>query len=169
MSFLLWKMQSKVSSAYSLVGISALMRKNCRWWSLLWVYEKMWESCRKAHLHPWDHTSSLPPPQGSFNVSFPSQSLICLWGWEQSSPVSTAYALLKVSSNSPVVHTPRWSTEQARTQAPPMYPARWPRDTPVRAALCSSGVVVLHSSLQLRISSDVLSLYRRVKARSRTG
>lgn len=87
MSFLLWKMQSKVSSAYSLVGINALMRKNCRWWSLLRVYKKMWESCRKAHLHPWDRASSLPPPQRSFNVSFPSQSLsaygdgsrACLW------------------------------------------------------------------------------------------
>lgn len=37
---------------------------------------------------------------------------ICLRGWEQSSPVSTPYALLKVSSNSHVVHAPRWPTSE---------------------------------------------------------
>ena len=75
MSFLLWKMQSKVSSACSVVGINALVWKICRWWSLLWVCEKMWESCRKAHLHPRDCASSLPALQRSFNISFPFQPL----------------------------------------------------------------------------------------------
>lgn len=39
---------SKVSSAYSIVGINALHMKKCWRWSLLWVYQKIWEPCRKA-------------------------------------------------------------------------------------------------------------------------
>lgn len=49
-------------------------------------------------------------------------------------------------------------------------PCRVPSGQPCQgcAAICSSGVVVLHSSLQLQISSDVFSLYKHVKAWSRT-
>lgn len=87
MSLLLWKMQSKVFSAYSIVGINALHEKKCWRWSLLWVYQKIQESCRKSHLHPWNYASSLLTLQRSFNGSFPSQSLsvygdgrrACLW------------------------------------------------------------------------------------------
>lgn len=138
MSLLLWKMQSKVSSAYSIVGINALHVKKCWRWSLLWVYQKIWESCRKSHLHPWNYASSLPAPQRSSNVSFPSQSL-CLQGWKKNLPwctPCTAEGVFKLL-NGP--HRQRvHKVIQDAAQAPPAGAHRTPL-----SGLCSAPRVML--------------------------
>lgn len=139
MSFLLWKMQSKMSSAYSIVGINALKVRKVQMMvtsvSLQIDVEK--SICTHGTVRP----PFLSYRGVSVSVSLPIS--VCFWGWKQCLPVSTPYALLKVSSNSCVVHTPRWSIEWARMQAPPMYPAGCPQDTLVRAALQSAPLALL--------------------------
>lgn len=81
MSLLLWKMQSKVSSAYSIVGINALHVKKCRRWSLLWVCQKIRESCRKSPLAPMGLCilPSYPAEEFQHFLSLPSSLCSCRW------------------------------------------------------------------------------------------
>lgn len=142
MSSLLWKTQSKVSSAYSVAGINAVMRKSAD-------DGHFSESTRRrenaAEKPISTHGTVHPPflPRRGVPV-FPSQS--------RSACGDGSIAGLRVHPTRcwRAAPTPVWSTERSRTPAPPANPAGCPRDARVRAALRSCASLLLAAAGSFR-------------------
>lgn len=129
MLFLLWKMQSKVSSAYSIVGINALMRKNCRWWSLLRV------SCRcknPAEKPIYTHGTVHPPfllCRGVLMFSFPPNLYLFMGMWaglacEYTPCTAEGELKLPCSPHTQMVHTGSQDTGSSNLRVPSGQPCQ---------------------------------------------
>lgn len=166
MSLLLWKMQSKVSSAYSIVGINALHVKEVL---KVVTYMSLPENMgilQKSPLALMELRDLPSCPAGEFRFFLSLPISLCLPIWKKNLPVVHPMLCQRW------VQSPEWSTHLNGAEIEPgLSPGcscRCPQDTSVRAVLCSSGDVVFHSSPQLQISWDMFSLHRHIRKWSRT-